>query len=182
MRCWTRQFKNDAIGLDGNYGLTFTTTTDGIAATDSRWPCCTFRRISATSPQERTGVKRINYTREELALGLSWKFRPRWRTYAEVGIAYRHSQRRPGSLALAGEAWSSEAKDSVVRRPHGLVWGGGLLRDGGARLAAGHGPAGRPRHLDRRPLLSHLRPVERRSRAPSGSSTYVIRKRACQSA
>ena len=35
---------------------------------------------------ERTGRKRIHYTREELALGVSWTFRPRWTTYAELGV------------------------------------------------------------------------------------------------
>ncbi len=35
---------------------------------------------------ERTGRKRIHYTREEAALGVSWSFRPRWTTYAELGV------------------------------------------------------------------------------------------------
>jgi len=35
---------------------------------------------------ERTGRKRIHYTREEAALGVSWRFRPRWTTYAELGV------------------------------------------------------------------------------------------------
>ena len=35
---------------------------------------------------DRTGRKRIHYTREELALGVSWSFRPGWTTYAELGV------------------------------------------------------------------------------------------------
>jgi len=34
---------------------------------------------------ERTGRKRIHYTREEGIAGVSWRFTPRWRTYAEIG-------------------------------------------------------------------------------------------------
>jgi hypothetical protein len=81
------QFKNDAIGWDGNYGLTITT-----AATTSRLGFkVAVLHISAhlgDEYEERTDIGRINYTREELALGAGWRFRPRWRAYGEVGIAY----------------------------------------------------------------------------------------------
>jgi hypothetical protein len=35
---------------------------------------------------ERTGRRRIHYTREEGVFGVSWKFRPHVTTYAEVGV------------------------------------------------------------------------------------------------
>ncbi|MFV2073449.1 MAG: DUF1207 domain-containing protein [Thermoanaerobaculales bacterium] len=34
---------------------------------------------------DRTGRTRIHYTREEGILGVSWRFKPQWRTYAEIG-------------------------------------------------------------------------------------------------
>lgn len=37
---------------------------------------------------ERTGRRRIDYTREELAAGVAWAFSPGWRTYAEAGWAF----------------------------------------------------------------------------------------------
>jgi hypothetical protein len=81
------QFKNDAIGWDGNYGLTFTTTT---TASRFGYKVAVLHVSSHLGDEyeERTGLMRVNYTREELALGLGWRFRPRWRTYADVAIAY----------------------------------------------------------------------------------------------
>ena len=35
---------------------------------------------------ERTGRRRIHYTREEAIFGVSWRFRPRVTTYAELGV------------------------------------------------------------------------------------------------
>lgn len=37
---------------------------------------------------ERTGRERIEYTREELVAGLSWRFDPHWTAYAEGGLGY----------------------------------------------------------------------------------------------
>lgn len=37
---------------------------------------------------ERTGRKRIEYTREEYAAGLAWSFRRHWRLYGDAGYAY----------------------------------------------------------------------------------------------
>ena len=36
---------------------------------------------------ERTGVKRINYSRNELTIGVSWDAEPEWRVYGEIGYA-----------------------------------------------------------------------------------------------
>ena len=82
------QFKNDAIGWDGNYGLTVTTAT----STSPLAFKVALLHLSAhlgDEYQDRTGIQRINYTREELALGTAWRFRPRWRAYGELGLAYR---------------------------------------------------------------------------------------------
>ncbi len=91
------QFKNDAVGWDGNYGLTVTTAT----STSPFAFKVAVLHLSAhlgDEYQERTGTKRINYTREELALGVAWRFRPRWRAYGEVGIGYvtRSDEQAPG--------------------------------------------------------------------------------------
>ena len=37
---------------------------------------------------ERTGIKRINYTREEIRYGLMWFMSPYWQSYIETGKAY----------------------------------------------------------------------------------------------
>lgn len=37
---------------------------------------------------ERTGIQRINYTREELRGGVNWQFHPHWQAYAEAGWGY----------------------------------------------------------------------------------------------
>lgn len=37
---------------------------------------------------ERTGIKRINYTREEIRYGLMWFMSPHWQSYIEIGKAY----------------------------------------------------------------------------------------------
>jgi hypothetical protein len=81
------QFKLDAIGWDGNYGLTVTTAT----LTSPLAFKVAVLHLSAhlgDEYQERTGAKRINYTREEVAFGAAWRFRPRWRAYGETGFAH----------------------------------------------------------------------------------------------
>lgn len=81
------QFKNDAIGWDGNYGLTLTTA----ASTSPLAFKVAVVHLSAhlgDEYEDRTGHARINYTREEVALGGAWRFAPRWRAYGEVGAAY----------------------------------------------------------------------------------------------
>ena len=77
----------DAVGWDGNYGLTLTT------ASSSRLGLkIAVLHVSAhlgDEYQERTGRERINYTREEVAVGVAWQWSPRWRTYFETGGAYK---------------------------------------------------------------------------------------------
>lgn len=55
---------------------------------------------------ERTGRRRIDYTREELTAGAAWSFAPRWRTYAEAGWNYEPKEdigQEPGRLQLGLE-------------------------------------------------------------------------------
>lgn len=81
------QFNNDAIGWDGNYGLTVTTAT---LTSPLAYKVAVLHQSAHLGDeyQERTGVTRINYTREEVAFGVAWRFRPRWRAYGETGVAY----------------------------------------------------------------------------------------------
>ena len=37
---------------------------------------------------ERSGIKRINYTRQEIRYGLMWFMSPRWQSYAEIGKGF----------------------------------------------------------------------------------------------
>jgi hypothetical protein len=80
------QNRSDGIGWDGNYGLTVTT------ASRSPWAFkVAILHISAHLGDEhsqRTGLVRVDYTREELALGTAWRFHPRWRLYGEVAVGY----------------------------------------------------------------------------------------------
>ena len=81
------RYKNDGIGWDGNYGLTVTT-----AKASSRFAFkVAVLHISAhlgDEYQERTQNGRINYTREELALAMSFRPQTRTRIYGEFGVAY----------------------------------------------------------------------------------------------
>ena len=108
------QNKLDAIGWDGNYGLTVTT-----ASPASRLALkVAVQHVSAhlgDEYQDRTGVQRLNYTREELAFGAAWRFSPRWRGYGEIGIAYRQ-----GNEEL--EPWRLQMGAERESRP--TLWGG----------------------------------------------------------
>ena len=80
------QNRLDVVGWDGNYGLTVTTASSSPIALK-----IAVLHISAhvgDEYQERTGRPRINYTREELSVGATWRWSPRWRTYGETGVAY----------------------------------------------------------------------------------------------
>ena len=77
----------DAVGWDGNYGLTLTTASSSRVALK-----IAVLHVSAhlgDEFQDRTGRERINYTREEVAVGVAWQWSPRWRLYGETGGAYR---------------------------------------------------------------------------------------------
>ena len=106
----------DNIGWDGNYGLALTTARGrGLA-----WKLSVFHTSSHVGDEyaERTGRRRIDYTREEVTAGVSWAFAGGWRTYAEAGWAYNL---RNEELMEPGRAQAGLEHE----RPGGL-WGGRL--------------------------------------------------------
>jgi len=78
----------DALGWDGNYGLTVTTANQGPLSLK----VSVLHQSSHLGDEyeERTGATRINYTREELAFGARWRLTPRWQAYGETAVAYRN--------------------------------------------------------------------------------------------
>ena len=88
----------DAVGWDGNYGLTITTAS-------SRRLALKFGLLHVSAHvgdeyQDRTGRERINYTREEVAVGAAWRWSPQWRAYGEAGAAYRRGDTAFGTWRL----------------------------------------------------------------------------------
>ncbi len=82
----------DNIGWDGRYGL--------LVMAAPR-PSLAFKlgviHVSSHLGDEyieRTGRKRIGYTRQEVAGGVSWSVSERWRLYAEAGRAFFMSNRQ----------------------------------------------------------------------------------------
>jgi len=78
--------KLDNVGWDGNYGLTFTTASSGPVGL--KLGVLHVSSHLGDEYAERTGRVRINYTREEVALGISGRLPLRLRAYAEAGVAY----------------------------------------------------------------------------------------------
>jgi hypothetical protein len=81
------QNRLDVVGWDGNYGVTVTTASSSRLALK-----IALLHVSAhvgDEYQTRTGHDRINYTREELSVGVAWRWSPHWRAYGETGAAYR---------------------------------------------------------------------------------------------
>lgn len=76
----------DNIGWDGIYAFLFTAP----LSEELRVKLGTGHRSSHVGDEyiERTGRRRINYTRQERLAGLSWHFSPAWRVYGEYGHAY----------------------------------------------------------------------------------------------
>jgi hypothetical protein len=76
----------DNIGWDGFYGLMLSWR----PGPDLGFRVGTLHDSAHVGDEyaERTGRRRIGYTREELVAGISWSFRDRWRSYAEIGHAY----------------------------------------------------------------------------------------------
>ena len=92
----------DNIGWDGFYGLALTTALSG------RWALKlgVLHTSSHVGDEyaERTGRRRIGYTREEVVVGLSRAIGRRWRALAEAGWAY---DRRNEELQEAGRLRAS---------------------------------------------------------------------------
>jgi hypothetical protein len=76
----------DNIGWDGLFGLRLAYKGDGpfVFSVATRHDSAHVGDEYA----ERTGRRRIGYTREELALGTTWAPSPHWQTYLEVGWGY----------------------------------------------------------------------------------------------
>ncbi len=94
----------DNIGWDGRYGLVITTAQSG------QW-AFKFGVLHDSSHvgdeyMERTGRKRIGYTRHELAAGASWSPDERFRTYGEAAWGYELSNKQlqePGRIQFGLE-------------------------------------------------------------------------------
>ena len=115
------QNKLDAIGWDGNYGLTVTTA----SAHPLALKFAVLHQSSHLGDEYviRTGRMRLNYTREEVALGATWRLARGWHAYGETGAAYIMRYRRAGNLAGAGRRRVRVASGGT-RRPVRLVRGG----------------------------------------------------------
>lgn len=76
----------DNLGWDGVYGLLIT----GPLSRTVHTKFGVTHRSSHVGDEytERTGRRRINYTRQETLLGLSWNIVPTWRVYGEYGRAF----------------------------------------------------------------------------------------------
>jgi hypothetical protein len=81
------QNSNDGIGWDGNYGLTVTT---GRASSRFAFKVALLHVSGHLGDEyeERTQIDRINYTREEIVVALSFRPRTRLRIYGELGAGY----------------------------------------------------------------------------------------------
>ncbi len=94
----------DNIGWDGIYAFLFTAP----LSESVRIKLGTGHRSSHVGDEymERTGRRRINYTRLERLAGLSWYFVPAWRLYGEYGRAYEMNNealQRPGRAQMGLE-------------------------------------------------------------------------------
>lgn len=94
----------DNIGWDGTYAFLLSRALgEGLAVQAGG------KHISShvgDEYAERTGRRRIDYTREEIAAGVSWVAAPGWRTYAEAGWAFEPKEdvgQEPGRLQVGLE-------------------------------------------------------------------------------
>jgi hypothetical protein len=104
----------DNVGWDGTYGfLVSTSFENGVSAQLGT------KHVSShvgDEYAERTGRRRIGYTREELVAGAAWSIDDRWRTYGEAGWGYKTKDeigQERGRLQLGLE---HEATDSLSSR------------------------------------------------------------------
>ncbi len=77
----------DNIGWDGRYGLVVTTARSNSLA--FKFGVLHDSSHVGDEYMERTGRRRIGYTRHELAAGVSRTISEHWRTYAEAGWGYQ---------------------------------------------------------------------------------------------
>jgi hypothetical protein len=102
----------DNTGWDGFYGLYLS----WMLTPDFGFRAGTQHNSSHIGDEysERTGRKRIHYTREEGILGVTWRFTPRWRTYGEIGYGNGHHDEPPWRIQSGLEYVSKQRywKDS----------------------------------------------------------------------
>jgi hypothetical protein len=99
----------DNIGWDGKYGFVLTTA----PTRDLAFKVGVLHDSSHVGDEymERTGRKRIGYTRHEVAAGVSWFINDHWRTYTEVGWGYQMSNdelMKPGRAQIGIEFESAK--------------------------------------------------------------------------
>lgn len=97
----------DNIGWDGLFGLRFSYKGDGP------WAFSLGSRHDSghvgDEYAESTGRQRIDYTREEIAVGASWSPNALWRAYMEAGWSYHHIEsEKPLRVQLGVEHISRE--------------------------------------------------------------------------
>ena len=98
--------KMDNIGWDGNYGLTLTTAS--VAPWSFKLGILHLSAHVGDEYIERTGRQRINYSREEIALGAGYRWDRGWRAYAETGVAYKElTEEQAPWRAQVGLEWES---------------------------------------------------------------------------
>jgi hypothetical protein len=78
---------HEVIGWDGNYGLTVTTA-KGSTPFAFKIALLHVSAHLGDEYQARTGATRIEYTREEIAIGAAYHVDPRVRVYGEFGAAF----------------------------------------------------------------------------------------------
>jgi hypothetical protein len=80
------RYSLDNIGWDGLVGLALSYRTGPKLA----FRIATLHDSAHVGDEyaERTGRTRIQYTREEIAIGVSWTASPQWRAYAEAACSY----------------------------------------------------------------------------------------------
>lgn len=105
--------KQDNIGWNGNYGLQWSGSLPHGMAAKIGW----FHRSSHLGDEyeEKTGTRRIGYTREELGGGLGWNLFEGWRLYGETGYGYGQ-----GNTELM-EPWRVQGGVEYRSRP--VFWG-----------------------------------------------------------
>lgn len=111
-----RDHSYDSIGWDGIYGILVTVPLQPTVQAKFG----TMHRSSHIGDEyiERTGRRRINYTREEIVSGISWQPAQAWRVYGEYGHAYQR-----GNEALQKEG---RLQTGLEYQPKRRWWGGQL--------------------------------------------------------
>ena len=112
------QFDNDHsqdnIGWDGSFGLIGAYRSSKTLAL--KFSAQHISSHIGDEHAERTGRRRINYTRTELVAGASWSIGERWRTYVEAGWGYdlRNDELQEPGRAQFG--FEYEADNSLWKR------------------------------------------------------------------